>query len=392
MTKITKPTERVLDGNHAAAEALRQINPDVFGFYPITPTSYIGQAFSEYVANGEVDTEYVSAESEHGAASVCVGGAAAGGRACTATASQGLLLMTEVLYNAAGMRLPLVLINGNRSLSSPLSIHCDHGDAMAVRSAGFIQLFAENAQEAYDFLLCAYRIAEDMKVRTPLMMCMDCFQTTHTSMNVQLESDQKVAKFVGEPILDKPLLDVENPVSYGNFDKPDFYMEHKRAQLEGLNNSEEVIKKIFAEFEKTFGRGSEDLVDTYQLEDAEIGVVVLGSTAGTLRRTVDLLREKGIKVGLIRPKVFRPFPTEELKKTLQGLNQVLVLDRTSPEGALYGPLGMEIASLFAHDDASPTIKNAVYGLGSRETSYTDFAEVIERFDDLGVTPEWINVR
>ncbi len=392
MPEIKKRTEKVLDGNHAAAEALRQINPDVFGFYPITPTSYIGQKFSEYVANGEVETEYVSAESEHAAMSICVGAAAAGGRACTATASQGLLLMMEVLYNAAGTRLPIVLINGNRSLSAPLSIHCDHGDAMAARSTGFIQLFAENAQEAYDFLLCAYRIAEDEKVRTPLMMGMDCFQTTHTQMNVILEADQDVQKFVGEPILVKPLLDVENPVSHGNFDKPDFYMEHRRAQLEGLNNAEKKIREVFTDFAKTFGRGSANLIDEYETKEAEIGIVVLASTAGTVRRTVDHLRKKGIKVGMVRPKVFRPFPHTDLKKSLSNFKKILVLDRETPSGAHFGPFGTEVAALFAGEEKSPIIKNAIYGLGSRETTYEDFAEVVEKFDKLPDVPMWINLR
>lgn len=391
-SKITKRTEKVLDGNHSAAEALRQINPDVFGFYPITPTSYIGQKFSEYVANGEVDTEYVSVESEHAAMSVCVGAAAAGARSCTATASQGLLLMIEVLFNAAGMRLPIVLINGNRSLSAPLSIHCDHSDAMAVRDAGFIQLFAENAQEAYDFLLCAYRIAEDESVRTPVMVCMDCFQTTHTSMNVVLESDSDVQQFVGDPVLVKPLLDIDNPVSYGNFDKPDFYMEHRRAQLEGIRNAELKSREIFGEFAKKFGRGTADLVYEYQTDDAEIGVVVLASTAGTLRRTVDFLRRKGIKSGLVRPKIFRPFPVEDLKASLSRFKKILVLDRMSPEGALFGALGLEISALFAQEKSSPVIKNAIYGLGSRETTYEDFANVVERFDELPIEPEWINLR
>ncbi len=392
MAKITKRTEKVLDGNHAAAEALRQINPDVFGFYPITPTSYIGQKFSEYVANGEVETEYVSAESEHAAMSICVGAAAAGGRACTATASQGLLLMMEVLYNAAGTRLPIVLINGNRSLSAPLSIHCDHGDAMAARSTGFIQLFAENAQEAYDFLLCANQIAEDKKVRLPLMVCMDCFQTTHTQMNVMIESDKDVQKFVGEPVLVKPLLDVENPTSYGNFDKPDFYMEHRRSLLEGMIQSESKIKEVFADFAKTFNRGSDDLVDEYGDKKAKIGIVVMASTAGTIRRTVDFLAKKGVKASLIRPKVFRPFPFTELKKSLSHFKKILVLDRDTPAGAHLGPLGVEIAALFAGDSQSPIIKNAIFGLGSRETTYEDFADVVKDFDNLPEVPMWINLR
>lgn len=390
--KLTKQTELILDGNHSAAEALRQINPDVFGFYPITPTSYIGEKFSHFVADGEVDTEYVCVESEHAALSVCVGASAAGARACTATASQGLLLMSEVIWNASGMRLPIVLINGNRSLGAPLSIHCDHNDAMSVRDAGWIQLFAENAQEAYDFLLCAYRIAEDKKVRTPLMVCMDCFQTTHTKINVLVESDKAVQKFVGEPIVLNPLLDVENPVSYGTFDKPNFYMEHRRSQLEGLKNAEEKTREVLGDFAKTFGRGDASLLDEYRTDDAEVAIVVLASTAGTIRRTVDLLREQGIKAGMIRPKIFRPFPAQDLRDSLGRFKKVLVLDRMSPAGAAHGALCAEISALFCGEKTSPQIKNVIYGLGSRETTFEDFAEAVKGFDELPREPKWLNLR
>lgn len=392
MTKITERTERTLDGNHAAAEALRQINPDVFGFYPITPTSYIGEKFSQYVADGEVETEYVCAESEHGAMSICVGAAAAGSRVCTATASQGLILMSEVLYNASGMRLPIVLINGNRSLGAPLSIHCDHGDAMGVRDTGWIQIFAENPQEAYDFLLCAYKIAEDKKVRTPIMVCMDCFQTTHSLMNIIVESDKDVQDFVGEMVLVDPLLDIENPVSYGTFDKPNFYMEHRRAQVEGLKNAEDKAIEVFSDFAKKFGRGEGSLVEQYQTEDAETVIVTMASTAGTIRNTVDALREKGQKVGMVRLKMFRPFPTNTLKEVLSKFKKVLVLDRMSPAGAEFGAVGAEIMSVFYNEKTRPEIRNVIYGLGSRETNFEDFMDVVNDFDNLPITPKWINLR
>lgn len=391
--KITERTERTLDGNAACAEALRQINPDVFGFYPITPTSYIGEKFSKFVADGEVETEYVCAESEHAAMSVCVGAAAAGSRAATATASQGLLLMTEVLYNASGLRLPIVMVNGNRSLGAPLSIHCDHGDAMSVRDSGWIQIFAENAQEAYDFMLMAPLIAEDLEVRTPIMVCMDCFQTTHTMMNVALQTDEEVQSFVGEATLLDPLLDVDNPASYGNFDKPNFYMEHRRAQLQGLLNAKEKIPQVFGDFAEQFSRGSSDMVDCYQTDDADFVFIVMASTSGTIRRTVDHLREKGVKAGMARIKVFRPFPAEEIKAAISGSKNVLVLDRMSPAGANFGAVGAEISSLFAGDSDAPEIKNAVYGLGSRETTYLDFAETLENFADLPSDhATWINLR
>ncbi len=392
MIKITKRTERTLDGNHAAAEALRQINPDVFGFYPITPTSYIGEKFSNFVADGDVDTEYVCAESEHGAMSICVGAAAAGSRVCTATASQGLILMSEVLYNASGMRLPIVLINGNRSLGAPLSIHCDHGDAMGVRDTGWIQIFAENAQEAYDFLLCAYKIAEDKKVRTPIMVCMDCFQTTHSLMNIVIESDKDVQDFIGEMILVNPLLDIQNPVSYGTFDKPNFYMEHRRAQVEGLLNAEKKAEEVFAEFAKKFGRGEGCLVEEYQTKDAETVIVTMASTAGTIRNTVDGLRKKGQKVGMVRLKMFRPFPTQTILKVLSKFKKVLILDRMSPAGSEFGAVGAEIMSAFYHEETKPEMKNVIYGLGSRETNFEDFMKVVEDFDNLPVRPKWINLR
>jgi len=382
----------VLNGNHAAAEALRQINPDVFGFYPITPTSYIGEKFSKYVADNKVDTEYVSAESEHAAMSICVGAAAAGGRAVTATASQGLLLMTEVLWNASGMRLPIVLINGNRALGAPLSIHGDHNDIMSVRDCGWIQLFAKDAQEVYDFLICSFLISEHKQVRTPIMVCMDCFQTTHTMMNINIETDEKIKKFVGETICENPLLDIKNPIAYGNYTNPEFYMEFRRQQLEGIINSEPQIKTIFSNFSKNFGRGNDNLIETYQCKNAEIIVVVLGSTYETLKRSIDFLRKKEKKVGLVRLKIFRPFPDKELKKILGESKKTLVLDRMSPAGAQFGALGLEISNIFINEKKSPEIKNAIYGLGGRETHFKDFVNLIENFDKLKITPQWVNLK
>jgi len=388
-----KKTKIVLDGNHIAAEACRQINPEVFGFYPITPTSYIGEKFSQFVADGLVETEFVTAESEHAAMSVCVGAAAAGGRAMSATASQGLVLMSEVLWNASGMRLPIVLINGNRALGAPISIHGDHNDIMSVRDSGWIQLFAESPQEVYDFLLCAPRIAEDKKVRLPIIVAMDCFQTTHTSTNVEIEADKNVQKFVGEAKIKDSLLDVERPEVQGTFAKPPFYMEFRSQQNEAMKKAETKVGKIFAEFKKTFGRGDGSLIDSYQIEDAETVVVVLGSTAGTLRRSVDALRKKGNKVGLLRLKCFRPFPMEELRGKMKNAKNILVFDRMSPGGAQFGALFLEVsAALAGGGKDSPQLKNAIYGLGGRETSFEEFAKVIERFDKLPEVPEWINLK
>jgi pyruvate ferredoxin oxidoreductase alpha subunit len=381
--KITTRTEKSLDGNHAVAEAIRQINPDVFGFYPITPTSYIGEAFSKAVANGDVETEYVCAESEHAAMSICVGAAAAGGRAVSATASQGLILMAEVLWNASGMRLPIVAINGNRALSAPLSIHCSHDDAYAIRDAGWIQLFAENPQEAYDLTLCAFSIAEAKNVRTPLMVGMDCFLTTHTTVKVQLESDKNVQKFIGDIVPGNSLFDLENPKSFGTFAKPDTYQEFKYAQLQGQHNALERAETVFSDFEKKFGRLGGGLVT--KEGGGKIAVVCLGAIAGTVREIV----KRRDDIALVRPRMFRPFPVEVLKEHLKNFDQILVLDRNSQCGAQFAPLAMEIKAL----GLKGKIKNVVFGLGSRETNADDIEKFINNFEKLpDDIPSWCNLR
>jgi pyruvate ferredoxin oxidoreductase alpha subunit len=381
--KITTQTTQSLDGNHSVAEAFRQINPDVFGFYPITPTSYIGESFSKYIADGEVDTEYVCAESEHAAMSICVGAAAAGGRAVSATASQGLILMSEVLWNASGMRLPIVAINGNRAIGAPLSIHCSHDDAYAIRDTGWIQLFAENPQEAYDLTLCAFPVAEAKEVRTPVMVGMDCFLTTHTTTKVFLESDENVKKFVGKIISGNSLFDLENPKSFGTFAKPDTYQEFKYAQLQGQLNGIKQTEKVFSDFSKKFGRLGEGLVT--KEGRGKLAVVCLGSVAGTVR---EILKERD-DVALVRPIMYRPFPVEILKKQLEDFDQILVLDRSSQCGAQFAPLGMEIKTLGLKGE----VKNIVFGLGSRETNADDIVKFIDSFDQLpNDEPTWCNLR
>lgn len=381
--KIPKRITKSLDGNHAVAEAIRQINPDVFGFYPITPTSYIGEAFSKSVANGDVETEYVCAESEHAAMSICVGAAAAGGRAVSATASQGLILMSEVLWNVSGMRLPIVAINGNRALSAPLSIHCSHDDAYAIRDAGWIQFFAENPQEAYDLTLCAFLIAEAKEVRTPTMIGMDCFLTTHTTVKVQLESDTDVQKFIGEITPGDSLFDLENPKSFGTFAKPDTYQEFKYAQLQGQFNAIQKTESVFNTFEKKFGRLNGGLVT--KEGTGKIAVVCLGSIAGTVREITNTRED----IALVRPRIFRPFPIEALKEQLQDFEQILVLDRNSQCGAQFAPLAMEIKALGLKGE----VKNVVFGLGSRETNADDIETFINDFENLpSDTPTWCNLR
>jgi pyruvate ferredoxin oxidoreductase alpha subunit len=389
---------KVLDGNHAAAEAMRQIDPDVVAAYPITPTSYIMESFSKYVNDGLVHTEFVTVESEHAAMSACVGASAAGGRVITATASQGLALMHEVLFNASGMRLPILLINGNRALSAPLSIHCDHSDSMAERDTGFLQLYAKDAQEVYDLLFQCLLIAEHDEVRTPIMLCMDAFQVTHTQQKVSVETDEDIREFIGEANVKNALLDLENPVSYGGATRPDFYMEARRSQLEGVLNAINVISEVGEKFGKKFGRNYAEYGETFEIEDAEYVFVVLGSTFGTIKETVKVLRESGEKVGVLRIRTFRPFPGEYVRVLLEGKKGIAVLDRTSPAGAEGAPLFLEVRSALYDLQNRPIVLPFIYGLGSREFAQEHIREVYEKLkgekkDDIFYSEGyWVNTR
>lgn len=370
---------KILDGNHAIAEAMRQIDPDVVAAYPITPTSYVMEGFSKFVADGKVNTELVTVESEHSAMSACIGASAAGGRVMTATASQGLALMNEVLFSASGLNLPIVLVNGNRALSSPLNIHCDHSDSMAARDCGWIQFYAQTPQEGYDLTIQAIKISEDINVRTPVMINIDGFQNTHTMKKIQIEDDRKIKKFIGEYIPLNPLFDIKNPVSYGAADKPDYYFEHRRVQLASIENSLKVIKKTGREFKKKFGRDYSKYFESYKTKDAKAVIVVLGSNAGTVRHTVDTLRKKNKKVGMLRLRLFRPFPAKEIANALKKVPYIGVFDRTSPSGALGGPVYNEVRSAFYGLNKKPTILNYIYGLGGREL-YPKHIEVV--FEEL----------
>jgi pyruvate ferredoxin oxidoreductase alpha subunit len=360
MAKIVAVT-----GNEAVANAFRQINPDVCAAYPITPQTELMQRFSGFVSNGQVKTELILVESEHSAMSACVGAAAAGGRVATATSSQGLALMWEILYIASGLRLPIVMPVVNRSLSAPLNIHCDHSDAMGARDSGWIQLWSENAQEAYDNTIQAFRIAENMDIRLPAMICYDGFIIGHSIGSIEFLDDEKVSNFVGEyqPLF--PLLDIENPKSFGPLILPDYYMEYKKAQDEAASKVANVVLDVAREFEKISGR-TYGLFETYRLEDAEIGLIILNSAAGTSKDIVDEFRDKGIKAGLFKPRLFRPFPYEQVGKTLKHLKAICVLDRADAFGGSYGPLFLEIAtSLYPYSD-KPILINKIYGLGGRD--------------------------
>lgn len=370
-----------LSGNEAVATAMKQINPDVVAAFPITPSTEIPQYFSTFVANGSVDTEFVAVESEHSAMSACIGAEAAGSRAMTATSANGLSLMWEMIYIASSLRLPIVLNLVNRAVSGPLNIHCDHSDAMGVRDAGWIMLFSENNQEAYDNNLMAHRIAENENVQLPIMICQDGFITSHSIENIELEEDSEVKKFVGEYHPEHYLLNKQEPIAVGPLDLQAYLFEHKAQQGEAMKAAKQVILDVSKDFEKWTGR-SYGLFEEYKLDDAEIAIVCMNSTAGTTKAVVDKLREKGVKAGLLKIRVYRPFPGEEVAEVLSHLKAVAVLDKADSLNAIGGALFEDVtSSMYVAQKNVPTV-NYVYGIGGRDTTekdiesvYTDLAEI-----------------
>ena len=372
-----------LTGNEAMAYAMKQINPDVVAAYPITPATEIVQIFSQYVADGDVDTEFVAVESEHSAMSATIGASAAGARAMTATSSQGLALMFEMLYIASALRLPIVMPEVNRSLSAPINIHADHSDTMGTRDSGWIQIYCENSQEAYDSLIQAVRIAE--KCLLPVMVTIDGFIISHAMEGIDTFDDKEVQDFIGKYKPAHPLLDVDHPITIGAIDFTDYYFEHKRSQIEAMNKAEPVILKIAEEFNKTFAR-SYGLFEEYMLKDAETAIVVIGSTAGTAKFAVDNLRKQGKKVGLLKLRVFRPFPAERISKALSNLKAIAVLDRCSAMNAYTGPVCTEVNSaLYTHSNKKPKIKNYLYGLGGRDIFVEDIESVYKDLENVAKT-------
>jgi len=378
MSKMLTSKIMALNGNEAIAEAMRQINPDVVASYPITPQTIIVEKFSEFVNDGLVETEFIEAESEHSAMSACIGAAAAGGRAMTATASQGFALMWEMLFIASAMRLPIVMAVVNRALSGPINIHCDHSDSMGGRDSGWIQLYSENVQEAYDNIFQAIRIGEHKDVRLPVMVCLDGFTTSHCVERVEI-LDDSIKNFVGEYHIDHPLLDVDNPSTYGALHLQDYYFEHKRQQFEAMKNAKPVIKEVAREYEKLSGR-QYGLLETYNMDDAELAILVLSSTAGTVKALIDETEDPSL--GLIKMRTFRPFPEEELVQNLKGCKAVAILDRAGSYGGAGGPVFTEVRSALYDENEKPHIVNYIYGLGGRETTkqmiksvYNDLASI-----------------
>ena len=373
-----------LSGNEAVAVAMRQIDPDVMGAFPITPSTEIPQYFAQYVADGKVHTELVTVESEHSSMSVCIGAAAAGGRAISATSSCGLALMYELLYVAASSRLPIVLAVSTRALSGPININNDHSDAMGARDAGWIQIYAENNQEVYDNYVQAFPIAE--AVRLPVMICMDGFITSHAVENIELLEDGEVKGFVGEYHPEHSLLKAGETMAVGPYDVTHYYFEHKKQEAEAMKEAKGAILEQGKRFGQMTGR-TYGFFEEYCMEDAEEALVLIGSTAGTAKATVDQLRAQGKKVGLVKLRVFRPFPAEELAQALSHCKAVAVMDKSEGFSACGGPIFAETRSALYDLENRPKLINVVYGLGGRDVSTGDIAELYQRLEHIAETGE-----
>jgi len=365
----------VWDGNYAASQAFRQAQIDVVSAYPITPSTPIVEGYGAYKANGFVDGEYVMVESEHAAMSGCVGAAAAGGRVATATSSQGFALMVEVLYQASGMRLPIVLAVANRSLASPLNVRGDHGDMYLGRDSGWVQLDAFNAQEAYDMTLCAFKIGEDMRVRLPVMSHQDGFDTSHTAQNVKPLQDDVAYNFIGEYKPYEEMLDFTKAVTYGAQTEEDWHFEHKAKQHEALMNSKVVIDEVFEEFKKLTGREYKR-VESFLMDDAEVAIVALGSNVETATFAAGELRKEGIKAGVVAPRCFRPFPFDEIRDALKDVKSVAIMDRSCPMGAM-GALFNEVSAAMYTTNSRPVMSNYIYGLGGRDFSVEEAKRIFK---------------
>lgn len=365
-----------MSGNEAIAIAMKQINPDVLPAFPITPSTEIPQYFSQYVADGLVDTEFIPVESEHSAMSAAIGAQASGARTFTATSSCGLALMWEMLYVASSCRLPIVLACVNRALTGPININADHSDSMGARDSGWIQIYSETNQEAYDNFIQAVRIGEHPDVQLPVMVCQDGFITSHAVENIELLEDKNVKNFVGEFTPEDYLLNVERPIAHGPYDVEKYYMEHKRLQAQGMINAKKIILDIAKEFEKISGRKYE-LFEEYRLEDAEAALVIVNSTAGTAKEVVDQMRSEGKKVGLLKIRVFRPFPMEEIANALKNIKIIAVMDKAESFSACGGPLFAEVRSALYDLDSKPKIINYVYGLGGRDVTVDHIKSVYE---------------
>lgn len=374
--------------NEAMAYAMKQVNPDVVAAYPITPATEVVQIFSSYVADGLVDTEFVAAESEHGAMSACIGASSAGARVMTSTASQGLALMHEMLYIASGLRLPIVIGLINRSLSSPLNIHCDHSDSVGSRDSGWIQIFCESTQEAYDSMFQAVKIAEETSF--PAMVTADGFILSHCMEGIEIVPDEEVRRLLGERKPHWSLLDVEHPITVGPACLTDSFFEFKRAQSEDMRKVLPVIEKVAKEYGDKFGRYYPPL-EEYRTEDAEVVVLIMGSAAGTAKDAVDRARAKGLKVGCVRLRVFRPLIHQLLTKCLKRFKVVGVMDRVDAMNSWGGPLFTEVRAVLYEEPKGPIVLSYIYGLGGRECDIEDILKVFEELSEVAKTGKYKNL-
>ncbi len=373
-----------MSGNEAVATALRQINPDVFPAFPITPSTEVPQYFSNYVANGLVDTEFITVESEHSSMSAAMGASAAGARALTATSSAGLAFMWEVLGVAASSRLPVGLAAVCRALTGPLNINCDHSDTMGARDSGWIQLYAEDNQEAYDNMVMAFNIAEHKDVMLPIMICQDGFITSHAVNDMELLEDDVVKKFVGEREASEYLLNPDEKFAVGPYAVSDYYMESRKAQAHAMENAKQVIMDVAKDFEKISGR-KYGLIEEYKMDDAEYAIVIIGSAAGTSKEAIDQMREAGDKVGLVKVRSFRPFPAEEIGNALKGCKAVAVMDRSEAFSTNGGPLGAETMQAMYQYGCDALAIDIMYGIGGRDVKVEDIKGVYETLKDIAKT-------
>lgn len=396
MQKNVKQETLGLNGDEAVAYAAKQCAVDVVAAYPITPQTIIVEKFSEYVANGEVKTEFVCTESEHSALTACLAASATGVRTFTASASAGLALMHEILFVTSGSRAPVVMAIANRALSSPLNIHGDHSDSMAARDSGWIQMYVENAQEAYDSIIQAFRIAEDTSVSLPTLVGLDGFTLSHTLENVNVLSDEAVKQFVGERQIPTVLthegktvpykLDPDNPMTMGPIALQNYYFEFKRQQEEGMKNALKKIGEINDEYASLTGRRyGNGLIENYKLDDAEIAVICVGSTSGTMKVIVDKLREEGIKAGLLRLRTFRPLPVDELRKNLKNIKAIAVMDKSMSFGGLGGAVFHEVRHALYDEPSHPPIINYIYGLGGRDSSPSELRKIFDELVEIAKT-------
>ncbi len=370
-----------MSGNEAVAYAIRQVNPDVMPAFPITPSTEIPQMVSTYIANGEMDTEFIPVESEHSSMSAAIGAEAAGARSLTATSSAGLALMWEELLLAASNRMPIALTLVNRTLSGPININCDHSDGMGARDTGWIQIYAENNQEAYDNFIQAYPIAEHESVHLPIMICQDGFITSHAVENIELLEDNTVKEFVGEYRPEEFLLNPGKPIAVGPYSVTHYAMEAKKNQEIALENAKQVILDVAKKFETVSGR-SYGLFEAYRLEDAEYVMLLMGSAAGTAKQAVDELRKKGKKVGVLKLRVFRPFPAKEIAEALKNCKAVAIMDRCESYNGNGGPLGSEVTAGLFRQKVLIEAVNYIYGLAGRDFTVEDAKGIFAELEDV----------